>query len=208
MTNDSTAALPYFITLPLLDPADADPKAREAMDRGAQSARMLPNMYRAMAHAPALLDTYLIGDQRFRRESGFTPQEQDVVFLIISAENGCEYCVAAHSHIADTSGHVPTSVTDAIRSGEPIGDTRLETLSVFTQHMLHTRGRPSREATEAFLAAGYTEQHILYLVLALAVKMMSNYTNHMFDYPVDDVFLAREWSADQRTTRTFPTVSS
>ncbi len=123
----------YIVTLPLLSSADADQAARVAMDRGRKAARVPPNMYRAMAQAPGLLDTYLTGYERFRSESGFTPQEQEVVFLTISAENACEYCVAAHSFIADTFSQVPPAVTDAIRAGEPLDDARLNELSLFTK---------------------------------------------------------------------------
>lgn len=197
----------YTMTLPLLAPADAGPEARAAMARGKQSARILPNMYRAMAHAPGLLDTYLTGYERFRSESGFTSQEQEVVFLTISAENTCEYCVAAHSFIADTFSHVPVDITDALRAGRPLGDPRLEALRLFTEHLLLERGRPSRRAAADFLAHGYTEQHILYLVLALGVKTMSNYTNHLFDTPVDPIFKAREWTAVKLATRAFRAVT-
>jgi len=197
----------YTVTLSMLDPAEASPAARAAMDRGKKAARMLPNMYRAMAQAPALLDTYLTGYERFREESGFTAQEQEVVFLTISAENSCEYCMAAHSFIADTFSRVPTTVTDAIRAGDPIDDRRLSALRTFTQHLLLERGRPSRTAVESFLAAGYTEQQILYIVLAIAVKTMSNYTNHLFNTPVDGVFKAREWKAFHLATRAFHAVT-
>jgi len=185
----------YLSTLPLLDPAEADSPARDAMERGHKAAGLLPNMYRAMAQAPALLDTYLTGYERFRNESGFTPAEQEIVFLTISAENGCEYCVAAHSFIADTYSNVPTEMTNAIRDGESIYDARLNALHRFTQHLLAGRGRPTRVAVQDFVAAGYVESQILYLVLAIAVKTMSNYTNHMFETPLDDVFQVRQWKA-------------
>ena len=56
-----------------------------------------------------------------------------------------------------------------------------------------TRGRPSEAEAQAFLAAGYSERQILYLILAVAVKTLSNYANHVFETPVDVVFKAREW---------------
>ena len=37
--------------------------------------KMVPNMYRQRAHAPALLETYMDGYARFRSESGFTRSE-------------------------------------------------------------------------------------------------------------------------------------
>jgi hypothetical protein len=42
----------------------------------------------------------------------------------------------------------------------------------------------------AFLAAGYSELQAMNVVLAAAVKTLSNYTNHLFDTVVDDRFAA------------------
>ena len=38
------------------------------------------------------------------------------------------------------------------------------------------------------MAGGVTEQHLLYLVLAIAVKTMSNFSNHLFNTELDAVF--------------------
>jgi alkylhydroperoxidase family enzyme len=86
-------------------------------------------------------------------------------------------------------------VTDAIRDGRAVPDERLGALSSFTRHVLSTRGRPTRAAAEAFLAAGFSEPQILAVVLAIAVKTISNYSNHMFETPLDDVFAGRAWRA-------------
>lgn len=158
---------------------------------------MVPNMYARMALAPGMLSTYMDGYRRFREESGFSPAQQEVVFLTISQENGCEYCVAAHSFIGDTASAVPVSVTDAIRDGEPVPDAALGALSAFTRHLVTSRGRPTAAEAAAFLAAGYREHQILYLLLAVAVKTISNYSNHMFDTPVDAAFSSRAYQAQQ-----------
>jgi uncharacterized peroxidase-related enzyme len=183
----------YRMSLPQVAPEGADPKARELLERAKKQLGMIPNMYAFMANAPEALDTYLYGYERFRKESGLSPAEQEVVFLTISYENGCDYCVAAHSVIADTRSRVPAPVTDAIRAGAKVPDSRLRALSEFTRVMLNQRGRPGRRDVEAFLAAGFTEKQVLDVVLAIAVKTISNYTNHLFDTPVDAAFRAREW---------------
>jgi hypothetical protein len=59
--------------------------------------------------------------------------------------------------------------------------------------MVQKRGRPDRQDVEPFLAAGFSEKQILDVVLAIAVKTISNYTNHLFETPVDAPFKAREW---------------
>jgi alkylhydroperoxidase family enzyme len=40
----------------------------------------------------------------------------------------------------------------------------------------------------AFRQAGFEQRHILGIILALAVKTLSNYTNHLFKPEVDAVF--------------------
>jgi hypothetical protein len=70
----------------------------------------------------------------------------------------------------------------------------LRTLSAFTRAMLVKRGRPSREDVGAFLAAGYGERQVLEIVLAIAVKTISNYTNHLFETPVDQPSERRTWT--------------
>ncbi len=183
----------YRTSLPRLGLENAEPKGRELLERAKKQLGMIPNLYAAMANAPEALDTYLYGYERFRKESGFTPAEQEVVFLTISYENGCDYCMAAHSTIADTRSGVPRAVTEAIRAGTEIGDPRLRALSEFTRAMLNERGRPDQEDVHFFLQAGFTEKQILDVVLAIAVKTISNYTNHIFETPVDAPFKGREW---------------
>ncbi len=188
----------YRMTLPPVDVATAPAGAKELLEGARKKMGMIPNMYARMACAPGMLETYLSGYDRFRKDSGFTPAEQEVVFLTISVENGCAYCVAAHSTLADGPSKVPREVTEAIRGGTAVADARLGALARFTRAVFATRGRPSQEDAKAFLAAGYAERQILEIVLALAVKTISNYANHLFDTPVDAPFQARAWRAPQR----------
>lgn len=171
----------------------AQPKARAVLERAKAQVGFIPNMYAGMANSPGLLETYLDGYDRFRKDSGFTPAEHEVVFLTIRRTNGCDYCVAAHRMLADQMSKVPPPVTEAIRDGRAIPDAKLAALSAFTDALLSERGLPSRADVQAFLAAGYEERHVLEIILAIAVKTLSNYSNHLFHAPLDEVFAKREW---------------
>jgi alkylhydroperoxidase family enzyme len=46
---------------------------------------------------------------------------------------------------------------------------------------------------QAFLAAGFSERQVLEIILAIAVKTISNYSNHVFHTEVDPVFAACRW---------------
>ncbi len=185
----------YRMTLPAVDVSTASQRVKEPLEGAKKRMGMIPNMYTRMANSPGMFETYLFGYERFRKDSGFTPAEQEVVFLSISAENGCEYCMAAHSTIADTSSKVPREVTEAIRAGTAIPDARLRALAGLTRAVVASRGRPSNEDVKAFLDAGYTERQTLEILLAVSVKTISNYVNHLYDTPVDAPFKAREWKA-------------
>ncbi len=188
----------YKMTLPLQTPETAGDEGRPILEKAQAQVGFLPNMYKGMVNSPALLDTYLFGYAAFRERSAFSPQEQEVVFITVSRDNGCEYCVSAHSVIADKMTMVPTPVTDAIRNGTTLPDPKLAALSEFTHVMSTTRGLPTRSDVAKFLAAGYTERHILDVILALSVKTISNFSNHLFHTPLDDMFAARHWHGDTR----------
>jgi uncharacterized peroxidase-related enzyme len=186
-------SLNYTLTLAPKTLDDADPKAKAVLEQTKAKMGMIPNMYATMANSPAMLETYAHGYSQFREHSGFTPAEQEVVFLTISRENECHYCMAAHSFVADNMSKVALEVTDAIRNDELIVDTKLSALHAFTQVMVVSRGHPIEDDVAQFIRAGYTENHILDIILAISVKTISNYSNHVFDTPVDAAFSSRSW---------------
>lgn len=184
----------FKTSLPLRTTEDADPAVSTPLKDAQASTGMVPNMYAAMANLPALLESYNHTYRKFRSEAGFTPVEQEVVFLAISRSNGCHYCMAAHSFVGDMMTKVPTEVTDAIRDGRPIADAKLEALRAFAHVMTESRGNPTPAQAQAFLDAGYTETHILGIILALSAKVISNYSNHIFHTELDPAFAGRAWS--------------
>jgi uncharacterized peroxidase-related enzyme len=173
---------------------NAEPLARAALETAQQKLGMIPNMYAYMANAPGLLETYRFGYELFRQGSGFTPVEQEVIFLSISYENACEYCMAAHSFLADVQSKVPAEVTEALRKGTHIPDARLQALSRFTRLLVQKRGWPSQADLVLFRAAGYKDAQVLQIILAMGVKTLSNYTNHICGTPVDNAFIKRAWT--------------
>lgn len=180
----------YLKILAPVSHAAAEGQQKQILDEALKQVGFIPNMYANMVNAPAVLSTYLHGYGLFRGESGFAPAEQEVVFLAVSQANGCTYCAAAHSMIADKVSGVPAPVLSAIRQGQAIPDAKLAALYALTQEMVQTNGRPNQGSVAAFLDAGYQESHILYIVLAIAVKVLSNFSNHAFGTELDSRFAA------------------
>lgn len=177
-----------FKDLQPVESESAEPAQAELLAQAEAKVGFVPNMYRGMVNLPGYLDTYLHGYGLFREQSGFTPAEQEVVFLAVSQQNGCDYCTAAHSTLAAKYSGVQPEILDAIRSKSTIGDEKLAALYALTVEINDSRGRPDSEIVDTFLQAGYSERDILAITLAVSVKVLSNYNNHFFETPLDEVF--------------------
>lgn len=175
-------------TQPISDEA-AEGRAKELLEGARAKLGFVPNMYRGMAIVPGVLDSYLYGYDLFRKGS-FTAPEQEVVFLTISKLNDCRYCTAAHSMLAVNVSKLSEADTYAIRDDQPLSNAKLQALHDFTKVMFDSRGLPSIAQAEAFKAAGYSDAQILEIVLAISVKTISNYSNHVNHSKVDPQFAA------------------
>ena len=164
-----------------------------ALEAVLKSFGFTPNLFTVLAASPSALKAYLQLGQ-LMEESAFTPVEQQVIFLATNVENNCAYCVAAHSFVARNVAKVSTETIDALRNAGVLPDAKLNTLAEFTRAVVHKRGwvADSQEWKD-FLAAGYTQQHILEVVLGVAMKTLANYVNHIAETPVDAVFAGEAW---------------
>ena len=152
----------------------------------------IPNLLGSMAESPATLKAYMALGQIFN-ETSFTSTERHVLTLAASRFNECRYCMGAHSAAAGMQ-KVPADVINAIRNDQPIADSRLEALRKYVTAAVEQRGWLSDEDNNAFLAAGYTGEQMLEVVLAIAYKTMSNYVNHIVDAPLDEAFAPAAWA--------------
>ncbi len=172
------------LTLHTVDTApDASKQTLEAIEK---KYGFVPNLMREFAGAPAALNGYVALSTQFENSS-LSPVEQQVVLLSAATVNRCHYCVAVHSAGALQAGAGEQAVA-AIRNDDPVADARLQALRRFTQAVVRQRGWLDDETVEAFLDAGFENPQILEVLVGVALKTLSNYTNHIAETPLDDVF--------------------
>ncbi|MFT6900972.1 MAG: alkylhydroperoxidase family enzyme [Colwellia sp.] len=147
---------------------------------------MLPNLHAVMAEAPTLLEGYQVLHELFQKTS-FNAEELTVVWQSINVEHNCHYCVPAHSAIA-AAMKVDQSIVDALVNKTALANPKLEALRETTLAMARERGVISDAQIETFFAAGYGKQQLLEIILGLSQKVISNYTNHLANTPVDNAF--------------------
>ncbi len=152
----------------------------------------VPNLQAHMAESPALLAGYSALWDLFSK-STLTPHEQQVVYLTSNFENNCHYCMAGHTTLAKMI-KMDAGVVAALRAGTTLPDAKLEALHRFTTLVVRERGFVPDAEVDAFLAAGYSRQNVLEVILGVATKVMSNYTNHIVHTELDSFMHGNEWT--------------
>jgi len=152
----------------------------------------VPNLLGGMAESSTALTSYMELNKKLTG-STLTPAELQVLFLAISYENKCAYCVAAHT-AGGKRAELPDEVIEALRAGGSLNDPKLNSLANFARNMLNKRGWLEKEDIDDFLGAGYTKSNIFDVITALAAKTLSNYTNHIVDTPLDDSISKFKWN--------------
>jgi uncharacterized peroxidase-related enzyme len=172
--------------------ADNAPEpSKESLKAAKSSFGFVPNLQATMAESPELLAGYSALWDLFSKTT-LTQHERQVVFLTSNFENECHYCMAGHTALAKMQKMDP-AVIAALRNGTKLPDAKLEALHHFATLVVRNRGWVSDADTDAFLAAGYTRRNALEVILGVATKVMSNYTNHIAHTELDKFMLGNEW---------------
>jgi alkylhydroperoxidase family enzyme len=155
---------------------------------------MIPGLHGVLAGAPGILEAYQTLHELFVNSS-FNEEELTVVWQTINVEHACHYCVPAHTGIAKMM-KVDDAITEALRNETPLENAKLEALRTMTLTIVRNRGHVPQEDLEAFYAAGFGEQQVLEIILGLSQKVISNYTNHIANTPVDAGFKKFAWTKE------------
>jgi uncharacterized peroxidase-related enzyme len=177
------------------DAQSASCGARETLEQVRKKYGFVPNLHGVLAESPTALEAYVSVSGTLEKSS-LSPVERQVVLLSVSFENRCHYCVAAHSAVAKMAG-ADDEVLGALRNGGTLADSRLEALRNFTRKVVEKRGWVSDEETDAFFKAGFTKAQLLEVITGVALKTLSNYTNHIAHTPLDEPFQPLSWSAPE-----------
>ncbi|SIT32870.1 carboxymuconolactone decarboxylase family protein [Achromobacter sp. MFA1 R4] len=145
---------------------------------------MVPNAYAAIgALSTPALKAMLSADAVLAR-GVLSAQDRETVKLVVSAIAGCDYCVAAHSLAGKASG-LSVDTVRAIRALEPTGDARRDALIAFVRRLQEGQGTLEAESLTALRAAGFPDEAVVDIALAIAVITFTNVFNRVNDTTVD-----------------------
>jgi len=168
--------------------------SKPLLEKSQKAYGMIPGLHGVLAGAPEVLDAYQKLHELFVNTS-FNEEELTVVWQSINVEHACHYCVPAHTGIAKMM-KVDNSITEALRNETQLENPKLEALRTMTLTIVRNRGNVTQENLETFYAAGYEQRHVLEIILGLSQKVISNYTNHIANTPIDAAFKSFAWKKE------------
>ena len=149
-----------------------------------KTAGNVPNAYAAVAaHGPAALKSILAADAVLDGGT-LSKRDREIIKLVVSAAGGCDYCVAAHSHLATLAG-VKSDALKQIRDGALTGDAKQDTLIGFVRKLAQSSGTVSDGDFAAIKAAGYSDAQLVEISLAFATIIFTNVFNRINDTDID-----------------------
>ncbi|MBI3442124.1 MAG: carboxymuconolactone decarboxylase family protein [Proteobacteria bacterium] len=176
-------------------PDSAPEKSREILKAISGKLGFVPNVVGELAESPATLKGWV--DLKAASETGLlSPVERRIVHMTASYLNNCSYCIAAGTTLGEKES-VPRDLLDDLRADRPLKDPKFEQLRQFTKSMMKKWGRPDSQNIDAFLKAGYTNAHILEVIMGISLSVMGNYTNHIAATPLDKAFEPNKVEARQ-----------
>lgn len=175
----------------LHDQTSAPQASQALLADSIQAFGRIPNLHAVMAESPGVLEAYQSLHELFANSS-FDKDEITVVWQTINVEHECHYCVAAHTGIANMM-KVDAAITKALRERTEMPTAKLQVLHETTLELVRERGHLSEQSLQTFFAAGYDKRQLLEIVLGISQKVLSNYTNHLMNTPVDSAFEAFRW---------------
>ena len=142
---------------------------------------MVPNLYATLAHSEHALGNYLAFQQG---RSSLSAKAREVINLVVSQVNACEYCLAAHTVIGKMNGFSDEQIID-IRRGRASFDPRLDALARLVRSIASERGHADPALVQAFFDAGWTEGNLVDAIVVIGEKTVTNYLHGTTKVPLD-----------------------
>ncbi len=98
-------------TVPLVEYADATPEVRAVYDdiMATRNTDQINNFWKALAHHPPTLRRTWESVKDVMAPGALDALTKEMIYVAVSATNGCEYCIASHTASARKAG-----MTDAM----------------------------------------------------------------------------------------------
>ena len=132
---------------------------------------MVPNFLRIFANSPDALRAFL-GLHGIAGNGSLHPQTRERIALALAQQNGCEYCLSAHTAIGRKAGLSDAEI-QANRSGTS-QDAKAAIAVKFAQSLVANQGDVTTAELIEARNAGYSEAEIVEIITHAGMNVLTN----------------------------------
>ena len=165
-----------------IDPNEATGKVKELLDSVQAKLGVTPNMMRAMAQSPEVLEAYLNFSNAIARGK-LKAKVREQIALVSAEANQCGYCAAAHTAIGKLVGLNEVAIL-AARDGAA-EDAKTDAALKFVRAIIEKRGAVNDADFQAVKSAGFSEGEIAEIIANVALNIFTNYFNETTQTEID-----------------------
>lgn len=141
------------------------------------------NIHGAMAHSPAVLETYAAIQGALKDTGTFDAKTREAIALAVGNVDECSYCQAAHTAGGKAAG-LSTQDTIDIRRGA-VADPKLNALLTLVREQAQNLGHVQDSTWQGALQAGWTDAELTETSAVVALNLFTNYFNHLVQTELD-----------------------
>jgi len=155
----------------VVDPKTATGETRELLDGVQKQLGTVPNFIRALANSPKALSAFL-GIYGAMGGAAIDKPTQERIALVVAEENGCQYCVSAHTAIGRHAGLSNEEMALNRQGGS--ADARAAAAVAFAKALNEHRGEVTTAEFEAARKAGFGDGEIVEIITLVALNVFTN----------------------------------
>ena len=150
-------------------------------DRYMQQRGNVPNMFRTMAHRPAILETMIAHFEAILTTGTLSTKLKELVIVRTSQLNACEYCLASHSLIAKKLGWTEAQVNGLGNYEQRSDFSAAEKAALRLAEAMTLRSNSMTDKQFAELRSFYEEGEIVELMAAIGLFNYFNRFNNVLE---------------------------
>ncbi|MCZ6897832.1 MAG: carboxymuconolactone decarboxylase family protein [Betaproteobacteria bacterium] len=165
-----------------VNPKEAIGETKELLDAVQQKLGIVPNFLRVFAHSPKALAAFL-GLFENIGQGVLDPKIGERIALAVAESNGCQYCVSAHTAIAQKAGLSHDEIVNA-RNGGSV-DAKADAAVKLASALNKNRGSLTTMEFAQAKEAGLSDAEIIEIVTHVGLNFLTNMIGKSMQVKID-----------------------
>jgi len=165
-----------------VNPKEATGETKELLDAVQQKLGMVPNIMRVFANSPKALAAFL-GLFENIGQGVLDPKIGERIALAVGESNGCQYCVSAHTAIAQKAGLDRDEIANARRGSS--ADSKADAAVKLASALNKNRGNITTIQFTQAKEAGLSDAEIVEIITHVGLNFLNNVLSNSMQVKID-----------------------